>query len=166
MAHEMTSDEHARSCFPGFHDAERTLQALRRRTTVYERLQQTHFFDDEMVSAVHVDHLARADRDLLRAYDFRGKLLDTLTLYLDEPQQKLEVAEDFDHDTTGMLLLPNSQLSAAIAEEQGWVIDMAHVRDYDPIEDIESMRRKMLVHQLADMAAETLQDIDPQLFED
>ena len=43
---------------------------------------------------------------------------------------------------------------------------MAHVRDYDPIEDIESMRRKMLMHQLADMAAEKLQDIDPQLFED
>lgn len=153
MAHELSCDEQSRDHFPGFHDAERTLQALRRRTTVYQRLRVTNLFEDMIVAAVHVDHLSRADRDVLRAYDFRGNLLDSLTLFLDEPQQKLEVADEFDHDATGMLVLKDSALAAAIAEDHGWIIDMAHVRDYDPLADLEDTQRQMLMAQLTDLAA-------------
>lgn len=156
MTSDITSDEQSRAHFPGFHDAERALLALRRRSTVYQRLQATHLYKDMNVAAVHVDHLSRADRDILHAYDFRGKLLDTLTLFLDEPQQKMHVADEFDHDITGMLILRDSDLAAAIAEDHGWIIDMAHVRDYDLEEDVQTTQRQMVLHQLAEFAAQKI----------
>lgn len=137
--------------FHGFNEARHILWCHEARTRVRERLELTTFLLDKGVTAVYVDNFTCADRDLLAAFDVRGQQVSSDTLYIDEPEQRLGVVAEFDHDFTGLTVPPGSELAQAIAREDGWVVDMAVLRDYDLLVDRRATQRAMFMAHLQDM---------------
>lgn len=137
--------------FQGFNEARHLLWCHEARTRVRERLELTTFVLDDGVTAVYVDNFTWADRDLLTAFDVTGKQVGSDTLYVDEPEQRLDLAAEFDHDFTGLTVPPASQLAQVVAREDGWVIDMPALRDYDPVADRRATQRAMFMAHLKDM---------------
>ncbi|PUB32504.1 hypothetical protein C8K30_1011030 [Promicromonospora sp. AC04] len=137
--------------FRGFDEARRILWCHEARARVRERLELTTYLLDAGVAAVYVDNFTRADRDVLAAFDADGRQVSTDTLYVDEPEQRLEVAVEFDHDFTGLMVPAGSQLAQAVAREDGWIIDMSVLRDYDLVADRRAAQRAMFMAHLQDM---------------
>lgn len=146
MHDDLSSDE-----FHGFHEAERLMSHHRSRARVRERLSCTGFLSDHDVAAVHVENISRADRALLSAFDRAGRQLRGDTLYVDDPNQRLDVAPEFDHDYTGMAVPDGSDLAEAVSREDGWVVDMEALREYDLVEDRRTTQRAVFLAHLADM---------------
>ena len=126
MHHDLSSDE-----FHGFHEAERLMSHHRSRARIRERLSCTDFLSDDDVAAVHVENISRADRALMSAFDRAGRQLRGDTLYVDDPSQRLDVVPEFDHDYTGMAVPDGSDLAEAVCREDGWVVDLNALREYD-----------------------------------
>ncbi|MEU7156091.1 hypothetical protein AB0A98_06550 [Streptomyces chrestomyceticus] len=137
--------------FKGFNEARRIMWCHEARTRVYERFEQTSFIGDTNVAAVHVDNTTRADRAFLVAFDKAGQQVGVDTLYIDEPDHRLDVASEFDHDFTGMAVAPGSQLEQAISRENGWVVDLKVLREYDPLADRRATQRAVFLAHLQDM---------------
>jgi hypothetical protein len=137
--------------FAGFAEAQRLLSCHQGRTRTLERLAITDFFDDEAVVAVHVDNIARADRDFLTAFDAEGHRVGSDVLYTDEPGQHLDLTPEFDHVVTGLDVRAGSELAALADAEEGWIIDMEVLRGYDPVADRRGTQKAMVLAHLADM---------------
>ncbi|MFD7661353.1 hypothetical protein [Streptomyces sp. NPDC059788] len=137
--------------FKGFNEARRIMWCHEARARVHERFEQTSFIGDTNVAAVHVDNTARADRVFLVAFDKAGQQVGVDTLYIDEPDQRLDIAFEFDHDFTGMDVVPASQLDQAISREDGWVVNLKVLREYAPLADRRATQRKVFLAHLQDM---------------
>jgi len=148
MSTEAHDDE-----FRGYFEALRLLSRHEGRSRTHARLSQTDFLADGSVLAVHVENTSRADRVFLTAFDCEGRLLRGDTLYVDYANQRLDVTAEFDHDYTGMVVPEGSELKEALARENGWVIDMHALREYDPVEDRRTTQRAVLLAHLGDMMA-------------
>ncbi len=147
MFHDLPdSDE-----FEGFDEARRIMWCYEHRALVFAQIHPTAFLEDERLSAVHVDNTTRADRVFLTAFDCRGRQLDAQTIYIDNPTHRLDVAPEFDHDFTNLLVQPASQLHDLIAKEIGWVINLTALRAYDPAKDRRATQRAVLLAHLKDM---------------
>ncbi|MEW1629676.1 hypothetical protein AB0387_20100 [Streptomyces sp. NPDC089173] len=137
--------------FKGFNEAQRLMWCHEARARVYERFMQTGFIDDANVAAVHVDNTSRADRVFLVAFDMAGQQVGVDTLYTDEPSQVLDITPEFDHDYTGMDVVPDSQLGQAISRESGWVVNLKVLREYEPSADRRATQRAVFLAHLQDM---------------
>ncbi|MFJ5724767.1 hypothetical protein [Streptomyces sp. NPDC093149] len=137
--------------FKGFNEARRIMWCHEARARVYERFELTTFIVDTDVVAVHVDNTARADRVFLVAFDKAGQQVGADTLYVDEPGQHLDIAPEFDHDFTDMDIVPESQLEQAIARENGWVVNLTALREYDLVADRRATQRAVFLAHLQDM---------------
>lgn len=137
--------------FKGFNEARRIMWGHEARTRVCERFEQTSFISDKNVAAVHVDNTTRADRVFLMAFDKAGQKVGVDTLYIDEPNQHLDIAPEFDHDFTGMNVVPDSQLDQAISRENGWVVNLKVLRGYDSLADRRATQRAVFLAHLQDM---------------
>lgn len=137
--------------FQGFDEARRIMWCHEIRARVLERFALTAFINDTAVAAVHVNNTERADRVFLTAFDGTGTKVHSDTLYIDEPGQHLDIAPEFDHDFTGMAVTPGSDLEAAIALENGWVINMTALRAYDFNADRCATQRAVLLAHLPDL---------------
>ncbi|MFF3697351.1 hypothetical protein [Streptomyces sp. NPDC002221] len=137
--------------FKGFNEARRIMWCHEARARVYERFQQTSFIGDAKVAAVHIDNTSRADRVFLVAFDKAGQRVGADTLYVDEPNQRLDIASEFDHDFSGMEVVPNSQLCQAISRENGWVVNLKALREYEPLADRRATQRAVFLAHLQDM---------------
>ena len=144
--HDPVSDE-----FQGFAKARGIMWRYEARARVAERLDLTDFIANTSIAAVHVDNTSRADRVYLTAFDEKGCQVAADTLYTDEPGQHLDIAPEFDHDFTGMAVVPGSDLEAAIALENGWVINMTALRAYDLNADRCATQRAVLLAHLPDL---------------
>ncbi|NEA19752.1 hypothetical protein [Streptomyces halstedii] len=137
--------------FKGFNEARRIMWCHEARTRVYERFKQTSLIGDPNAAAVHVDNTTRADRVFLVAFDKAGQQVGVDTLYIDEPDQHLDVASEFDHDFTGMDVVRDSQLDQAISRENGWVVNLEVLRTYEPLADRRATQRAVFLAHLQDM---------------
>ncbi|MDX3020086.1 hypothetical protein [Streptomyces acidiscabies] len=137
--------------FTGFNEARRIMWCHDARARVRERFEQTSFIGDMNVAAVHVDNVARSDRVFLVAFDKVGQKVGADTLYVDEPNQHLDIAPEFDHDFTGMDVVPDSELGRAITRENGWVVNLKALREYDPLADRRATQRAAFLAHLRDM---------------
>ncbi|MFD3970223.1 hypothetical protein [Streptomyces cyaneofuscatus] len=137
--------------FKGFNEAQRLMWCHDARARVYERFMLTDFIDDANVAAVHVDNTSRADRVFLVAFDMFGQQVAVDTLYTEEPSQHLHITPEFDHDFTGMDVVPDSQLDQAISRENGWVVNLKELREYDPLADRRATQRALFLAHLQDM---------------
>ncbi|MBD0673944.1 hypothetical protein [Streptomyces sp. CBMA156] len=137
--------------FKGFNEARRIMWIHEARTRVYERLGQTNFIRDTNVAAVHIDNTTRADRAFIMAFDKSGQQVGVDTLYIDEPNQHLDIASEFDHDFTGMDVVPDSRLDQAISRENGWVVNLKVLREYEPLADRRATQRAVFLAHLRDM---------------
>jgi hypothetical protein len=148
MSTETHDDE-----FRGYFEALRLLSHHEGRARTHARLSRTDFLADESVVAVHVENTSRADRVFLSAFDRHGRLLRGDTLYVDYANQRLDVTAEFDHDYTGMPVPEGSELKEAVTRENGWVVDMHALREYDPAEDRRTTQRAVLLAHLGDLMA-------------
>lgn len=148
LRHALDDDE-----FHGFNQARSLLGCYEARARVRARLSETAFLDDPAVTAVHVENISRIDRVFLTAFDRFGRLVASETLYVDEPAQRLDVTPEFDHDFTGLEVQEETQLAEAIAREDGWVIDMTVLRNYDVVMDRRATQRAVFLAHLADLMA-------------
>lgn len=137
--------------FTGFNEARRIMWCHEARARVYDRISMTSFLVDTRISTVHVNNTARADREFLSAFDSSGRRVSADTLYIDEPQQRLDVAVEFDHDYNRTPVPNDSELADVIALESGWVIDMTQLRAYDPLRDRRATQRAVFLAHLSDM---------------
>ncbi|GGS80499.1 MULTISPECIES: hypothetical protein [Streptomyces] len=137
--------------FKGFNEARRIMWCYEARARVSERFEETSFLADANVAAVHVDNTTRADRVFLVAFDEAGRQVGVDTLYVDGPNQHLDVASEFDHDFTGMNVVLDSQLDQAISRENGWVVDLKVLREYEPLADRRATQRAVFLVHLQDM---------------
>ncbi|MFK0179666.1 hypothetical protein ACIQVR_27270 [Streptomyces xanthochromogenes] len=137
--------------FKGFNEARRLMWCHAARTRVHEQLGKTTFIADTNVAAVHVDTTTRADRVFLVAFDKAGQQVGVDTLYIDEPNQHLDIASEFDHDFTCMDVIPDSPLEQAISRENGWVVNMTALREYDSLADRRATQRAVFLAHLQDM---------------
>ncbi|MFI1408773.1 hypothetical protein ACH4Y0_02360 [Streptomyces sp. NPDC020707] len=137
--------------FKGFNEARRIMWCYDARVRVYERFKQTSFIGDTNVAAVHVDNTSRADRVFLVAFGKAGQRVSVDTLYIDELNEHLDIAAEFDHDLTGMDIVPNSELDRAISRENGWVVNLKVLREYDPLADRRATQRAVFLAHLQDM---------------
>ncbi|MET9656386.1 hypothetical protein [Streptomyces sp. NPDC006510] len=137
--------------FKGFDEARRIMWGHEARARVYERLELTTFIVDTDVAAVHINNTVRADRVLLTAFDMAGQKVGADTLLNDEPGQHLDIAPEFDHDFTDMVVVPESQLEQAITCENGWVVNLTALRDYDLVADRRATQRAVFLAHLQDM---------------
>ncbi|MEW1548378.1 hypothetical protein [Streptomyces tsukubensis] len=137
--------------FKGFNEARRIMWCHDARTRVYERFKQTNFIADTNVAAVHVDNTTRLDRVFLVAFDMAGQQSGVDTLYIDEPHQHLDIASEFDHDFSGMDVVPDSQLDQIISRENGWVVNLTVLRKYEPLADRRATQRAVFLALLQDM---------------
>lgn len=137
--------------FEGFYKARCIMWWHETRARVLERLKLTTFIVDTSVEAVHVDNTTRADRVFLTAFDDEGRRISADTLYVDEPGQHLDIAPEFDHDFTDMAVTPGSELEEAVAREDGWVVNMEAVRDYDMVADRRATQRAVVLAHLPDL---------------
>lgn len=143
-----TSDE-----FRGFDKARTILWCHEARVRIHLGLSHTAFLDDESAASVHVDHTNRGDRCSLTAFDADGARIGGETFYVDDPSQRLDVTPEFDHDFTDMEVPEGSELAAAIAREDGWVIDLGELRRYDPLGDRRATQRSVFLAHMGDMVA-------------
>ncbi|WP_051299317.1 hypothetical protein [Arthrobacter castelli] len=137
--------------FPGFDQARTIMWCYEARARTHTRLSETDFLIDEAVMAVHVDNTSRADRVFLTAFDRDGQLLRGDTLYVDEPDQRLDITPEFDHDYNAMTVPAGSDLEQAVIRENGWIINMASLRKYEPQEDRRATQRAVFLAHLGDM---------------
>lgn len=137
--------------FRGFDEARTIMWCYEARARTHAHLTQTTFLADNEVAAVHIENISRADRVFLSAYDRDGQLLAGDTLYIDEPTEHLDVTPEFDHDFTNMPVPSGSELQQIITDETGWTINMAVLRDYDPLADRQATQRKVFLAHLGDM---------------
>ncbi|WP_434598320.1 hypothetical protein [Streptomyces sp. A5-4] len=137
--------------FKGFNEARRIMWCHEARARVSERFRQTGFIDDANVAAVHVDNTTRADRLFLVAFDKAGQQVGVDTLYIDEPNQHLDITPEFDHAFTGMDVVPDSHLYQAISRENGWVVNLEVLREYEPLADRRATQRVVFLAHLQDM---------------
>ncbi|MEU8433302.1 hypothetical protein AB0I68_16815 [Streptomyces sp. NPDC050448] len=137
--------------FKGFNEARRIMWCYEARARVCERFEETSFIGDANVAAVHVDNTTRADRVFLVAFDEAGRQVGVDTLYVDGPNQHLDIASEFDHDFTGMDVVPDSQLDQAISRENGWVVNLKVLREYEPSVDRRATQRAVFLVHLQDM---------------
>ena len=138
--------------FQGFDEARTLLWCYGMRARVHRRLRdETSFLADHRVAAVHVENIARADRVVLTAFSRDGHRLSADTLYVDEANERLDVAAEFDHDFTHMAVAPDSELEQIISRETGWVIDMRALRNYDLLDDRHATQRAVVLAHLGDM---------------
>ncbi|WP_284574748.1 hypothetical protein [Streptomyces sp. 2P-4] len=137
--------------FEGFNEARRIMWCYEARARVSERFEETSFLADANVAAVHVDNTTRADRVFLVAFDEAGRQVGVDTLYVDGPNQHLDVASEFDHDFTGMDVVLDSQLDQAISRENGWVVNLKVLREYEPLADRRATQRAVFLVHLQDM---------------
>lgn len=146
MHYDLSSDE-----FRGLHEAERLMNNHRSRARVRERLSCTGFLSDDEVAAVHVENIPRDDHTLLSAFDGAGRQLRGYTLYAEDASQRLDVVPEFDHDYTAMAVAEGSDLEEAVSREDGWVVDMNALREYDIVEDRWTTQRAVFLAHLGDM---------------
>ncbi|MEU7318909.1 hypothetical protein [Streptomyces sp. NPDC007083] len=139
--------------FRGFDEARTIMWCYEARARVCERLNLTSFIADETVAAVHVENTSRADRVFLTAFNDDGRLISADTLYVDDPSQRLDVTPEFDHDYTDMKAAKGSELEQAIEREDGWVINMRALRDFDHLVDRRATQRAVFLAHLSDMMA-------------
>jgi hypothetical protein len=137
--------------FQGFYKARCIMWCHETRARVLERLGLTSFIVDTSVEAVHVDNTSRADRVFLTAFDDEGRRVSADTLYVDEPCDHLAVAPEFDHDFTAMPVTPGSELEEVVAREDGWVVNMEAVRDYDIAADRRATQKAVVLAHLPDL---------------
>jgi hypothetical protein len=137
--------------FEGFNKARCIMWCHETRARVLERLGLTSFIVDTSVEAVHVDNTTRADRVFLTAFDDEGRRVSADTLYVEEPCDQLAVAPEFDHDFTDMPITPGSELEEAVAREDGWVVNMEAVRDYDIDADRRATQKAVVLAHLPDL---------------
>jgi hypothetical protein len=138
--------------FQGYNKARCLMWCHEARARVFERLnKETAFIKDTSVEAVHVDNTKLADRVFLTAFDDEGRVVSGDTLYNDEPDQRLEVASEFDHDFTHMEVPPGSDLEKVVAREDGWVVNMEVVREYDVVDDRRKTQRAVVLAHLPDL---------------
>lgn len=137
--------------FRGFDEARTIMWCYEARARVHERFGHTSFLADETIAAVHVENTSRADRVFLTAFDPDGMVVSSDILYVDEPNQRLDVTPEFDHDFTGMEVAEGSELERAIAGENGWVVNMRVLREHDPLVDRRATQRAVFLAHLGDM---------------
>ncbi|MFK0244552.1 hypothetical protein ACIQUM_07625 [Amycolatopsis azurea] len=113
----------------------------------------TSFITDGAVAAVHVAGTVRSDRVVLVAFDHEGALIGRDTIAISQPSHGLDVAIEFDHDFTGMTVAGASDLEKAIAQADGWVIDMRALRGYRPFDDRRETQRSVFLAHLGDMVS-------------
>lgn len=140
--------------FRGFDKARTILWCHEARHRVHAGLSQTDYLSDEAVCSVHVDNTTRGDRCFLTAFDVGGRKIGGLTLYVDVPEQRLDIVPEFDHDFTNMPVPDDSDLASIVEGESGWVIDVDALRRYDPLQDRRDTQRGVLIAHLADMTAD------------
>lgn len=139
--------------FRGFDEARRIMWCHEARACVDRRISVTEFYDNNFISAVHVDNTARADRVYLSAFDNSGRHVGSDILYNDDPSDHLDVTPEFDHDFTALEVPAGSDLAGIIAEERGWVINMRALRTYDLNDDRRETQRVVFLAHLGDMLA-------------
>jgi hypothetical protein len=100
-----------------------------------------------------VNNISRADRAFLTAFDRAGHVTGGDTVYFDEPNQRLDVTPEFDHDFTSMPVPVGSELQRAVVREDGWVINMEVLRDHDLLADRRATQRAVFLAHLSDMMA-------------
>lgn len=137
----------------GFTHAAHLLFCHTARRLVHQRIHdETVFFDDASVSAVHVDTSFRLDRHALTAFDAAGRQIGADTLWVDDPTQWLAITPEFDHDRTGMCVPKASALAELIAAETGWVIDMQVLRGHDRLADCLRLEHQVVLAYLGDLS--------------
>lgn len=149
MVHMYSASEE----FSGFDEARSIMWCHEARARTHARLCRTDFVVDNAIAAVHVENTSRADRVFLSAFDRSGQLVRGDTLYIDDPSQRLDVTPEFDHDFNTMAVPEGSELEEAVAREDGWVVDMDTLREYDPLGDRRTTQRAVLLAHLGDMMA-------------
>src|SRR6184192_3457703 len=139
--------------FRGFDEARTIMWSHEGRARVHTRISETSFLANQAVVAVHVNNISRADRVDLTAFDRAGHVVGGDTLYVDDPSQRLDVTPEFDHDFTSMPVPEGSALQQAVIRENGWVINMEVLRDYDRLADRRATQRAVFLAHLSDMMA-------------
>lgn len=137
--------------FEGFDKARCLMWCHETRARVFKRLELTSFIVDTSVEAVHVDNTTRGDRVFLTAFDDEGRRVSADTLPVVEPCDHLAVAAEFDHDYTEMPVTPGSELEEVVACEDGWVVNMEAVRDYDVVADRRATQKAVVLAHLPDL---------------
>lgn len=139
--------------FDGFFKAERLMNEYQSRARIHERIATTRYLEARDVAGIHVQNTARTNEIVLTAFDALGSLIDTDTLYVYGASQRMDVTPEFDHDFTNMPIPASSDLERAIAAEDGWVVNMAALRAYDPLADRRATQRAVMLAHLGDMIA-------------
>lgn len=105
---------------------------------------QTVLLEVEEIALVHVDDVSRADRVNLTAYDAHGRHVGGDTVYNDD-QRGLPLVPEMSAYYTGVDVPAGSDL--AEAGEDGWVLNMNVLRDYDAgIDRLRTQRTMVLAH--------------------
>ena len=134
----------------GFDGARRALWGWEARVHAYEVLAKAVFAEDPRIEFIYVDDWSRADRMDLTAFDASGAKIGGDTVYNDDGRG-LPVTYEFSINASGREIPKASDL--AHASENGWVIDMAALRAYDPVADRRQTQRSVVLANLSDLIA-------------
>lgn len=139
--------------FTGFDEARHTLWCYEARAHVYLALSHGAFFADHNVAFMHVDNTTRLDRCTLTTFDADGHALGADTFYNDD-SRGLEAVSDFVFNTLAHRGDLAAHADLTQLDDDGWVIDMAALRDYDIIGDRRTTQRTMVLALLRDMVVD------------
>lgn len=139
------------TAFEGYDSARRLMFDHEDCTRTITLMQSTDLFDDLGVASVHVGAGTRADRIQLTGFDVIGRIIDHAVLYIDDPSQQLGICPRFDHAFTRMHVVEGSALAARILADEGWIIDMEALRDYDVVMERRTTERAMFIALAKDM---------------
>ena len=137
----------------GLDDARRIIAFHDDRLRVHRALQENLWLSDPRIAAVHVEPQTQADMIPLVGYGAAGEFVVGDMFYLDAPIDGLTVVPEFDTDSTGAGVPAGSALAERVSAADGWVVDMAALRAYDPAADRAATRRSAFVALLGDMMA-------------
>lgn len=137
------------NAFTGFDQARHVLWCYETRAHVYRTLEINPLMADGNVAFLHVDN-ARCDRSVITAFDARGDHRGADTIYNDEARG-LEPMSDFVLNPTTSQITPAADSELSQRDEDGWIIDMALLRDYDITADRRATQRTMTLALLQDM---------------
>lgn len=138
----------------GFDESLALLEAYQARSRVHAVLHDADLLRDQEMAVLHVDDTARSDRMELTVYSVEGHELKAFTLY-DDDGRGIPRAYAFaidPRDLDGHLVL---EAGAALHDvpEDGWLVDLASVRDHNLVDDRRATQREMTLANLRDLVA-------------
>lgn len=132
----------------GFDQAQRSLHCHESRVAAHRLLTQTAFLDVESIAFVHVETTDHPGRVRLTAFDAEGAWVcgDTVRHDGDQP---MAIVPELSHYYTGLEVPRDSELDQH--QDQGWIVNMSIMRDYDEADDRRRTQRAMVLAHLKDM---------------